>query len=352
MFQKILVPLDGSKRAEQALPVAARVARSTGASLVLLRVVTAPIDFAWYSMESPGMMQAALEADLEKAKEYLDGLIASEALQGITTSREVIPGEPAHSIFPVAEEQHADLIIMCSHGDTRVRRWALGSTSQKIARHSPIPVVILRQGTGTLSNLHPEGVRPVRIMVTLDGSELAEATLEPAALLSAALSAPVHGELHLTRVLPIAPDSVYDGFKDLITAERERMVAGAKAYLQSVTQRFKEGELAKLQLTITSSVIIGNDVADTLISIAESGEETEKISASDVIAMATHGRSGPQRWVLGSITERVLSVTKLPLLIVRPARATMKHVVTDEVKTQHTEPREATADTPPWVGLF
>ncbi len=352
MFQKILVPLDGSDRAEQAIPVAAKIARSTGASLVLLRVVTAPIDFAWYSMESPGMMQAALDADIDKAKTYLAGLIASETLKGITTSSEVIPGEPAHSIFPVAEGQHVDLVIMCSHGDTGMKRWMMGSISQKVARHSPIPVIILRQGTGTLSNLHPAGMRPVRIMVALDGSELAEATLEPAAFLSAALSAPAQGELHLTRVLAIAPDSAYDGFKDLITAEREKMVVGAKAYLQNITQRITQGDLAKLHLSITSSVIVSSDVADTLINVAETGEETENLPTSDVIAMATHGRSGPQRWMLGSITERVLSATRLPLLIVRPARATRKHPVIDEETTQHTEPRESRQDAPPWVGLF
>lgn len=82
----------------------------------------------------------------------------------------------------------------------------------------------------------------------------------------------------------------------------------------------REGEAARLDLTVTSSVVVHLDVADTLIRMAEHGEFVEDIAGfegCDVIAMTTHGRSGPQRWVMGSITERVLGATRLPLLIVR-----------------------------------
>ncbi len=67
MFQRILVPLDGSARAERALPVAARLTRASGGSIVLLRAVTSPIDFAWYAMESPISMQEGIEADIARA---------------------------------------------------------------------------------------------------------------------------------------------------------------------------------------------------------------------------------------------------------------------------------------------
>jgi nucleotide-binding universal stress UspA family protein len=100
--------------------------------------------------------------------------------------------------------------------------------------------------------------------------------------------------------------------------------AEAGAYLRGIEQRLREGELASSQLSITSSVVINTDIAETLIQMAENGEYTDKVGESsgyDVIAMGTHGRGGLQRWVMGSITERVLEATKLPLLIVRPPKA-------------------------------
>src|SRR5438552_3411339 len=168
MFKTILVPLDGSTRAEQALPVAARIARTLGGSIVLLRVVTSPIDFAWYSMELPAVMQEAIDEDITKAKEYLTTITTLAILDGIAVKTEVLPGDPALTIFPVARSSHADLIVMCSHGETGFKRWMIGSVSQKVARHSPIPVLILREGAGGPTNLHPEGTRPVRVMVTVD----------------------------------------------------------------------------------------------------------------------------------------------------------------------------------------
>src|SRR5947209_11603435 len=140
MFKTILVPLDGSTRAEQALPVAARIARNSGGSIVLLRVVTAPIDFAWSIMESPMMMQEAIDEDIAKAKEYLNTITALAVLDGIAVKTEVLPGDAALTILPVARSSHADLIVMCSHGETGLKRWMMGSVSHKVARHSPIPV--------------------------------------------------------------------------------------------------------------------------------------------------------------------------------------------------------------------
>ncbi len=90
MFQRILVPLDGSDRAEQALPVAARLARSSGGSLVLLRVVTPPVDFTRFS-EPLLTMQEDVEANISTAKQYLAALAASEELAGIQHNHRSAP---------------------------------------------------------------------------------------------------------------------------------------------------------------------------------------------------------------------------------------------------------------------
>lgn len=317
MFKRILVPLDGSNRAEQALPVAVRLAHTFGGSIVLLRVVTAPADFAHFSWESPEEMQQALEAEIARAAHYLATIEASTELAGIKVTTEVPPGDPALTMLPIIRADNIDFVVMCSHGHTSDTRWHVGSVAQKVARHSSAPVLILREGAGVPTNLHPLGMRSVRVMVALDGSPLAEASLLPAASLSTALSAPLPGALHLTRVLPLAwrnEDS------EEAVAAKKKAVAEAEAYLQALAQRLHEGEIARFNPQITTSVVVAPDVAGSLIDMAETGEGMEAqegFTNCDLIAMATHGRGGFEHWVIGSITERVLHATRLPLLIVR-----------------------------------
>ncbi len=343
MFKTILVPLDGSTRAEQALPVAARIACNSSGSIVLLRVITSPIDFAWSVMESPET-QAIIDDDIARAKEYLTSITTLAVLDGIAVKTSVLTGDAALTILPVARSSHADLIVMCSHGETGFKRWMMGSVSQKVARHSPIPVLILREGAGVPTNLHPEGTRPVRVMITVDGSPFAEAALIPAAYLCASLSAPSQGELHIARVLRIP------NFTRGSSPEADKVIADAQEYLKRVEQQCNEGELARLNLSVTSSVSRETDIAGALIGLAEEGaegENGEQVERCDAIAMATHGCGGPQRWVLGSVTERILGATRLPLLIVRPHTA--KHGENGKPMAAKSNQH---ADEQAWVGLL
>jgi len=97
---------------------------------------------------------------------------------------------PATTIISAAQSHLIDLIILCSHGDTGIKRWAVGSVAQKVIRQSLIPVLVLHKEGGIPANSHPDGTRSVRVLVGLDGSTLSETALVPAAQLSTALSAP------------------------------------------------------------------------------------------------------------------------------------------------------------------
>ena len=317
MFQRIVVPLDGSERAGEAIPVAARIARASTGSIVLLSVQGPPIDFARQrqfaslSLEDRVAERKAMAVELAR-------LAASEELKGITTVTEVIEGLPALTILERAQVQQADLIILCSHGRSGITRWAMGSVAQKVARHSTMPVLVLR--TGWPMDMPDHGIRPLRVMVALDGSPLAESALLPAAQLSAALSAPRPGELHLVRVLPFSTAFDY-GQEDDVAKLRQEKMQEARTYLQEVTQKLAEQSPDQVSMQVNTSVATSLDTAETLINIAETGDGegmTRITSTCDVIALATHGRSGPARWVMGSITERILGATRLPLLIVRP----------------------------------
>ncbi len=336
MLKRILVPLDGSKRAEQALPVAARLALASGGAIVLLQAVTVQIEYYPAIQETsmaipyalslavpPADERDAVSTALDAAQHYLDMTAKSGELADIKVETQALLGTPASEILAAAQSLHADLIVMCSHGYTGFKRWRLGSVAQKVARHSPVPVLVLYEDGGVPTNLHPGGMRPVRVLVALDGSSLAEATLMPAAHLSAALSAPAQGALHLMRVLTM-PTMYEYGQIDSLSVARDRALAKANAYLRTVEQRLREGDRVNLNLLVTSSVVVNTHVADVLIGVAENGEymqDSAGFDGCDVIALATHGRGGIKRWVMGSVTERILGATRLPLLIVRPQKA-------------------------------
>jgi len=313
MFKRILIPLDGSSRAELALPVAARIAQASGGSIHLLQVLNlsagydggmTPIVFA---TEQSAEMEMALSTD------YLKSVAASAVLAGIQTTTEVIFGFAAQYILADANAQDIDLIVLCSHGRTGFVGWVLGSVAHTLAHESTVPLLVLREGETALPGT--DTTRPLCALVPLDGSELAEAALAPAAHLVAALAAPAQGALHLVQVVKIFPATAEEGF---VSELNQEAIQRARTYLAQVTERL---QTTMKELVITSSVELEKDVSSALIHIAEhEGKRKESASNCDLIAISTHGRSGVERWVMGSVTERILGGTKLPMLIVRPQK--------------------------------
>jgi hypothetical protein len=165
------------------------------------------------------------------------------------------------------------------------------------------------------------------------------------------------------QVIRLPTDYEY-GQMDSVAQARRKALSEAHVYLRMVKQRLRRGELAHLNLQISSSVAVNKDVAQVLMSRAEheeSLEDVEAVKRCDVIALATHGRSGLERWVRGSVTERLLGATKLPLLIVRPASS--RDDVSRETEATHERPgkitgaqigeaEETAVQAPSWVGLF
>jgi nucleotide-binding universal stress UspA family protein len=321
MFAHILVPLDGSPRAERALIVAARLARANSSAITLVRVVQEPISYAASMDPAATAIQSEIDTGLTQASQYLNQVAHSAVLEGIPVEQQTLVGSVANTILSVAESAGSDLIIICSHGYTGITRWALGSIAEKIARHAPMPVLILREGGPIPANSHLDATQPFCALVPLDGSSMAKAALEPAAELIAALAAPTQARLHLMRVVASPATST----KDLEREERWQQLQRAKTYLDATLQHIREGFVApavkRLGLTLSWSVAIDTDVAGAILQTAENGEEITGagiFGPCDLIAIATHGRSGLQRWVLGSVTERILHASRRPVLIVRP----------------------------------
>jgi nucleotide-binding universal stress UspA family protein len=323
MFKTILVPLDGSSRAEYALPLAAQLARHAGGTIVLIRVVNFATDY-WPVIPSPVplVMKSAVNGEMQEAGAYLESVASSSELAGIKTLTTERYGVVAPVILATATEYHADLIVMCSHGYTGVAHVLLGSVAEKVARHASIPVLVVREKS-VAGVLNPAKVaQPLRMLVPLDGSASANTALEPAAELLTALAAPGQKmALHLVRVVEPAAEQ-----GEAALAAQRRRLSQARRYLNQTTDLIQDGYMAPIfarqHVPVTWSVALDADRARAIVRVAENGEDAEGagvFGGCDLIAMATHGREGLPRWAMGSVTERVLHETKRPLLIVRPA---------------------------------
>ena len=317
MFKRLLVPLDGSSRAEYALPVAARIARASSGSIHILRVVSSPIDYGGGLAEAPLLMEQMIESEMDVTTSYLQRLAALPLLEGIQITTEAAFGIPAQYILASLESQTADLIVLCSHGRTGFARWALGSVAHTLAHESTVPALILRENEPASLLSHPDAEQPLCTLVPLDGSQLAESALVPAAYLTAALAAPAQGALHLAQVVKHYSETAEEGF---VSELNEEAIQRARAYL-ATTREHLLVTMKDLKLSLTYSVEFDKDVASVLVSLAEYGSKGKAnmgVAGCDMIAISTHGRSGLERWVMGSVTERVLGTTRLPVLIVRP----------------------------------
>jgi nucleotide-binding universal stress UspA family protein len=322
MYRHILVPLDGSARAESVLPMAARLARNTRGTLILVQVVSLASEY-WPAITTPypSMAQAAVDSELAEAESYLEHTASSPELVGITVQTATQFGPVASTILSVASSYAADLIMICSHGYSGVTHWLIGSTAEKIARYAAIPVLILREGSKLPLRLK-DGPRALRLLVPLDGSTHAKAALEPATdLLTALTGSQAPGTLHLARI--VKPETHSDKNQEALLQNTGNLNK-ARRYLSLTAEQLSEGYIvlgmAERHIPVTWSVSFDDDVAGALVNIAEHGPSTdglEKFGPCDLIAISTHGRSGVMRWTMGSIAERVLHATTLPILIVR-----------------------------------
>ena len=141
MYKRIVVPLDGSPLAEQALPHAVAHAERFGAELVLLKVLE-PLPEVTYS--SPAAVNTAEEMSAQIARDYLEGLAAGLWEQGIQVQVVTLEGKPSVQILSYAEEEHADLMVMSTQGQSGFSRWMLGSVADRVVRGATVPVLLVR----------------------------------------------------------------------------------------------------------------------------------------------------------------------------------------------------------------
>lgn len=301
----ILVPLDGSDLAERAVPVAAELARRAGVELRLLHVhdpiAAEPIHVAGLPVIDDHMR--SLRRDHERA--YLDA--SQRLVPGAKVSVALLEGPVAGAIIGHAEREGAGLIVITSHARSGFERAWLGSVTDQMVRLSHVPLLVVRPEPGRVSGPFR------RILVPLDGSEAAESILEHAVRLA---RLEPEAELVLLRVVqPIASAVRMPGAPSTLSPPPEDLashteVESAKEYLDGVV-----GRLEASGLRVRAKVEIAAVVAPAILDFAR-GEQ------ADVVALATHGRSGLARLMLGSVADKLIRGGHTPILLLRPLPST------------------------------
>ena len=315
MFTKILVPLDRSTLAEQAVGRAAAIARAYDASIDLI-LVHEP--FATSLFVNP-----ASETDtLDGEQRYIERM-AAEICAGssLTVTAGVHRGAAPDVICDRAREVGADLIVMTSHGRTGLGRMWLGSVADAVVRNSPIPVLVLRPIDGVSAKRAAHHLFK-HILIPLDGSALAADIFPTATAIAQAGGAkitllrvitPVPSITAVDATIPLAYTPIIPD--EVATAHLAGEVA---AELDEIAHRLKEqGHVA-----VKAEVVVEEHAAQAIIKYARANDV-------DLVAMCTHGR-GASRLLVGSVADKVLRGSGLPVLLHRPVHLSVEPTVLTE----------------------
>lgn len=295
MFEKIVVPLDGSELAELALPYARLLGNAFGSQLDLVTVCEPALKE--YSHMAQGYVERiAAEEVVDRIKASRDGKTVTAGISPV-----VLSGDAASEIIDYTGKTGAGLIILVSHGRSGVKAWSLGGTAFKIIQRAYLPILLIRANT-TPPGIAPEGVFR-KILVPLDGSERAEAVLPYVKEIAGKFASEV---TVLTTVSPGYHVHAIGGLNYVRVPETllEGMKSDAGKYLEQACNKL-QGQAGSL----TCDTTLGEPAEQILKAAGE--------KAVGLVAMTTHGHSGIERWFLGSVTQKVLERGKTPLLLVK-----------------------------------
>lgn len=312
MARTLLVPLDGSPAGEAALLWAEYFGRARGFSLALLRVVPWPYYVPAGGMDgyiSPELYEGMVEAERQAVTAYLEQVrqrLAGGGLDVQVLEREGAAGE---EILNAADELGVYAIVMATRGRGGLARLMIGSVAERVVQQATVPVLLVRA-----TEAQPATAPTFRrLLIALDGSSLAERAVD----FARALAEP-DATLVLARVVPPIERSIVAGDGAATMVDRDAMtraLAQAEAYLNGIAETHRDGNLS-----VETTVRTGRAASEL-----QTAAEAER---ADVIVMATHGRTGPARWWLGSVADEVVRHADRPVFLVS-ARAEAAKVVGD-----------------------
>jgi nucleotide-binding universal stress UspA family protein len=304
MYTSILVPYDGSAHSARALPVAAALAARTGASvqLAIVHDPSAYIPFVPGEVAIPVYDQELVQAHRDRDRQALDMAVAHLTHQGVKATGVLLDGTIVEALEEHVLAAGTDLVVMTTHGRSGFERLRLGSVATAFLTRATVPVLLVR-GAGSE---HPDDDQPLpsgALLCTLDGSAFAEAVLPHARTFAEATGLRMHLVAvtvpHAISMAPFGTEALLADDSALSAEEHVR-----EEYLQRMAASCPPGTTVRALTDMSVSR-----------GILEAAEEV----ACGAIAIATHGRGGFKRLVLGSVTDEVLRHAHKPVLVYRPA---------------------------------
>lgn len=305
MYQSILVALDGSAFSANALPTAAALARRSNAGLHLVVVFdpSTMLHFAPGEGSIPVFDSTVADTRCAELKAWVEEQAASIGNTGVNATGTLLEGTVIEALAEHTVATSADLVVMTTHGRGGLDRLRLGSVASSFLNRSPVPVFLVRPAgpeSPTPGHELPTGA----LLVTLDGSAFAESMLPHAAQFAKAAGL----TLQLVRVAePASPPLALFGadalvVEDFVSQDEE---LEALNYLQTQAASLADNQMA------TVKVLADSSASRAIVNYAR---ETQP----GAIALATHGRSGLKRMILGSVADKVLQGVEQPMLVYRP----------------------------------
>jgi len=258
-----------------------------------------------------GFGDAPWNADERKHEDkYLEAIAAElSSGAGVAATHAVMRGDAVEMIRMRACDIEADLIVMTSHGRTGLSRFWLGSVAHGVLRRSPVPILLLRPIEGSADRRAAHHLCK-HMLVPLDGSAFSNAVVSHAAALAECSGA----RITLLRVVRPVPSIVLDVDMAIVyppmipdTEATNRLADEASVEIADTARQLRE----RVRVEVRTEVVVSDNVAQSIIDFAS-------VQRVDEIAMSTHGR-GASRLLMGSIADKVVRASGLPMLLVRPA---------------------------------
>ncbi len=298
MYTRMLIPLDGSKLAEQVLPYARFLARTLSIPVELLQAAD-PEALSLLTDPEHSRYADTIWADkLRVGNDYLEAIARS--FRGSRVQCSVEKGVAEDVVIDKAATDENTLIVMATHGRSGIQRWLLGSVADKVLHGSTNHMLLVR----ATDEGKTDGEAILKaVVVPLDGSTLAEKALPYVE----ELAKKIPFKVILLRAYALSPSVTGDEYGTYMEELMNQIESEARDYLTT-----KVAEAKQKGLKDVVSVVKFGYGADEIITLARD-------TADNLVAMCTHGRSGVKRWVLGSVTERVVRHSGDPVLIIRAA---------------------------------
>lgn len=301
MFSHIMVPLDGSGFSEQAVAYALGAARRAGATIHFVRVhaPTAPPNSA-----TPWLLDPVAEADRwREERTYLERAAELPRASGLRVRLAVLDGTVVDALSCYIKHAGIDLVVMTTHGRGGLSRIWLGSVADSLVRSVDIPILLLRPRNAKVSAFGPQfGLD--HIVIPVDGTEASERMIEHAIEFGRLAGARYSLVQVVAPPIQSTPSFEMPAWSD----DFEQVRAQAEASLERIAQNMRARGLI-----VHTTVVVQTQAAAGIL-------EHSAESRGDLIAMATHGRTGWPRMVLGSVADKVLRGSDVPLLLLPPER--------------------------------